>query len=90
MDLVWENNAPMSVTIKSKLGGNCRIRSYFQLQGEGLKEASGANENPFYQLHETTGPIISEKAELGKIELRKVYEYDVMMEKGEGIELSLN
>jgi alpha-L-fucosidase 2 len=83
VDLVWENNAPTSVTIKSKLGGNCRIRSYFPLQGEGLQEASGANENPIYQLHETAAPIISEMAELGKIQLRKVYEYDVMMEKGE-------
>src|SRR5690606_6256254 len=45
VDLEWENNRPTNIIIKSNLGGNCRIRSYTPLTGEGLKETVGENPN---------------------------------------------
>lgn len=48
IDLKWENNIVKTVTIKSTLGGNCRIRSGVTLYGAGLKQAVGKNTNPLF------------------------------------------
>lgn len=86
IDMTWENGQIHQVAIHSKLGGNCRIRSYVDLQGEGLKEALGDNPNLFYQTPEIKSPIIHcEELELP--ELKKVFEYDLEIEKGQTIEL---
>lgn len=86
IDMSWENGEIQQTTIYSKLGGNCRIRSYVALQGEGLKEAGGDNPNLFYLTPEIKSPLIhSEELELP--ELKKVFEYDLETEKGQIIEL---
>jgi len=84
-NLEWENGAVKSVKIKSLLGGNLRVRSYFPLAAENgseLKTAEGVNPNTFFALPETPAPIISEKAELHPTGVRKVYEYDIPTEPG--------
>ncbi len=86
VDINWENGEIQQAAIHSNLGGNCRIRSYVALQGEGLKEATDNNPNPFYQTPEIKTPLIhSTDSKLP--ELRKVYEYDLETATGQKIEL---
>jgi alpha-L-fucosidase 2 len=90
VDIKWNNAMPDKVTIKSTLGGNCRIRSYFPLKGEGLEKASGANTNPFYDLPEVKRPIISENVELVGSATPEVFEYDLATTPGIEYVLTLN
>ena len=41
VDIQWENGELAMATIKSLIGGNCRLRSYGPLEGKGLKYAQG-------------------------------------------------
>ena len=52
IDIEWENGKLKQLTVKSELGGNCRLRlaSGIVLDGEiNLAVAKGENTNPFYQ-----------------------------------------
>jgi alpha-L-fucosidase 2 len=83
--LVWENGKISELTIKSEMGGNCRIRSYGPLvlqNDRGLKTASGKNPNPFYYVPEQANPVISDKADIKDYPTRTVFEYDVSTKKG--------
>ena len=86
----WKDGKVMKVIIKSTIGGNCRIRSYseLELEGEGtLEKASGTNNNPFYQVPSIKKPLISEKADLKGFELRDTYLYDIDTEIGQTLVL---
>ncbi len=76
----WEKGNLTKLVIKSNLGGNCRLRSYEPISNNNstvaLTEAKGKNSNQFYELIEIRKPIISEKADLKGLNLRKTYEYD--------------
>ncbi|WP_372772958.1 glycoside hydrolase N-terminal domain-containing protein [Mangrovibacterium sp.] len=88
--LEWEDGSIVKAVLKSKLGGNCRIRSYSELTlegGEALTSANGDNENPFYQVPAIQEPIISEKAELKGFEVKDTYLYDIATEAGQTIVL---
>jgi alpha-L-fucosidase 2 len=87
VDMKWENGALSSARILSNFGGTCRIRSYVPLKGEGLKEAAGENPNPFYALPATQAPLIHADQPVEPVPLRKVYEYDIQMDKGETIQI---
>lgn len=78
----WKDNKPYEVTIESFLGGNCRIRSYYPLEGKGLKEAKGKNSNPFYTKSKIPEPIISPEASMNGGSLKQVYEYDLQTSSG--------
>ena len=82
VDIKWENNEPSEVTIRSLLGGNCRIRSYYPLSGKRLKKAKGANPNPFYQVAEIKEPVVSTGADLKSVQARRIYEYDLNTKSG--------
>ena len=78
--LTWNNGELVKVVIKSTLGGNCRIRSYWELMnenGEPLNQASGPNKNPFYQTPDIRQPLISEHANLKGINVASSYLYDL-------------
>lgn len=77
VDISWIHQQAAEVTIRSSLGGNCRIRSYYPLSGKGLKEAKEENPNPFYQAPEIKAPQIAAEANLNGLSLRKIYEYDL-------------
>ncbi|MBI1226668.1 MAG: glycoside hydrolase family 95 protein [Bacteroidetes bacterium] len=87
LDLRWKAGEIEAMTIKSELGGNCRLRSYVPLMGAGLKIAAGENPNPFYQTPSGLPPLNHAVEKVGNPNLRKVYEYDLEMEKGEVIRL---
>lgn len=78
----WKNRQLTEATIHSRLGGLLRIRSYIPLRGEGLQEAVGENQNPFYQRPTIKEPLISKKIVPEFPRLNRVYEYDLRTEKG--------
>jgi alpha-L-fucosidase 2 len=92
-NLQWKDGKLSKLIIKSNLGGNCRIRSYWPLkvQGNGtLIRAKGTNSNPFYQVPHIKKPLISPKANLQKVVIRKTYLYDLSTEAGQEYTLTLS
>lgn len=86
VNIEWKNGKVSKVKIYSKLGGNCRIRSYDPLTAAGkekLKMAQGENPNPFYITPEVKDPLISDKANLHQLKERKTYLYDFETKAGE-------
>jgi alpha-L-fucosidase 2 len=62
IDLEWTDHAPRAVTIRSRLGGACRVRSAvpLTLAGEGHTcPCDGANPNPFYRVHPVADAIVA-------------------------------
>jgi len=82
MDIKWSNGKLEKVIIRSRNGGNCRLRSLTPLKGTGLKTAKGENPNPLFYVPETAKPIISKEAKLNAVTLKKTYLYDLKTEKG--------
>jgi alpha-L-fucosidase 2 len=87
VDIKWENGELSKATVKSSIGGNCRIRSYYQLKGKGLKAAKGQNTNPLFNIAETKAPLIHSKIPPSSLALKKIYEYDLSTKKGDIVEL---
>jgi alpha-L-fucosidase 2 len=88
MDIKWNENKVKKVIIKSRIGGNCRLRSLTPLIGAGLTKATGENSNPLYTLPENPKPLINEKAKLNPVELKKTYLYDLKTVAGESYEIN--
>ncbi|HET6557560.1 MAG TPA: glycoside hydrolase family 95 protein [Prolixibacteraceae bacterium] len=84
----WENGELKTATITSLLGGNCRIRSYFPLEGKTLRVATGENTNSFYRVPDIKAPLNHAVGETSSPGLKKVYEYDIQTKKGETIHIS--
>lgn len=86
-DIEWENGELTSATIRSLLGGICRIRSYVPLRAKGLKPAKGQNPNPFYRTPDIAKPLIN--GEISPLPVqRKIYEYDIPTRKGAVIKIT--
>lgn len=80
----WENGLVQKIIIKSKLGGNCRIRlpNEIVLSNGKLKKAKGNNSNPFFETPELKKPIISNPEKLNIINTKKTFLYDFDTEAG--------
>lgn len=87
LDLKWKNGALQTATIRSSLGGICRIRSYVPLKGKNLKLANGTNKNPFYRMEEIKTPIRNATPNVQKNSLNKTFEYDINTSKGDIVQL---
>jgi alpha-L-fucosidase 2 len=85
VDIQWEDGALASATIRSSLGGNCRIRSSVPLHGKGLMESEGVNPNLFYKLPETKQPLINPDVQIEGLPLRKTLVYDISTDPGDVI-----
>jgi alpha-L-fucosidase 2 len=88
VDIQWAQGELTKAVVKSSMDGNCRIRSYYPLKGKGLKEAKGANVNPFYAVAEIKAPLNHSKEAISAPAIKKVYEYDVLMKKGDVLVLT--
>lgn len=82
----WENGKVKQLTVKSALGGNCRLRlaSNVMLVGDvKLEEAKGDNPNVFYNVTTIKDPLISEKAALKgyKSPETKLYDFNTVAGK---------
>ncbi|WP_419494787.1 glycosyl hydrolase family 95 catalytic domain-containing protein [Chryseobacterium bernardetii] len=85
ISITWENNKAKEITIKSGLGGNCRIRLPNEMQLSGntkLKKAEGKNPNSLFEIPETPKPLISDKAKLNPVEIKTDLIYDFPTEAG--------
>ncbi len=88
-DVKWRDGRPLSVKIKSTIGGTLRVRSYWPLKGKGLRPASGACPNQLYAPANVKSPLVSpELKETPSATLRPVYEYDVETSANESVVLS--
>ncbi|GAB3015910.1 glycoside hydrolase family 95 protein [Niabella terrae] len=81
-DLRWEGGRLVKVTLESTLGGRLRLRSTTPLKGPGLREASGVNDNPFYQVPEIKQPLIAAGATLSPLVAYPVRQYDLNTRAG--------
>jgi alpha-L-fucosidase 2 len=84
VDMRWEDGRIRELRIVSRLGGNCRIRSYQELALAGAQKAvQGANPlNAFLEVDPVKAPLISKQASPGKPVLRPVVEYDLSTKAG--------
>ena len=83
LDLSWKNGKVNRLVVKSRNGGNCRLRSLNPLAGKGLRKAKGENPNQLYAIPGILQPIINKEAKLNKVELKKTYLYDLETKAGE-------
>ncbi|MDW7691209.1 glycoside hydrolase family 95 protein [Flammeovirgaceae bacterium SG7u.111] len=89
-EMEWENGELVKAVITSNLGGKCRIRSYSELTLEGggaLQEASGKNDNPFFQTPKIKEPLISGKGKLKGVQIPFSALYDIDTTPGQRIVL---
>jgi len=81
----WQNGQLDTATIHAAIAGTLRLRSYVPLSGKGLSTAKGESLNPFYQTPNTRRVKINTDKPVTLPELKKIYEYDVVLAKGETI-----
>ncbi|MFA4869361.1 MAG: glycoside hydrolase family 95 protein [Pedobacter sp.] len=77
VNMEWKKGKLSSITIKSSIGGDLRLRSNNKLAGNDLKLAKGENLNPFFKRQPTAKPLISSKASLNGTNVNKAFEYDL-------------
>lgn len=84
IDMAWEENKITKLTIHSKLGGNCRIRSNIPiaLKNGALQKAAGPNGNQLFSTADIKDPVVNEQANLKDVELPETYLYDLSTDKG--------
>lgn len=84
VDVSWQEGRIDKLVIYSGLGGNCKIRTYDKLRGEGfsLSTATGENSNPFYKVPAIKKPSMSDLAHPGHPVLKESYLYDFDTEAG--------
>lgn len=83
VNMSWENGKLQSLTVRSNLGGNLRLRSAVRLKGKGLKMAKGMNVNPLMQTYDIPAPKVSDPSKLVAVSLQPTYLYDVETKAGQ-------
>ena len=86
----WKNGKVVSLTIKSTIGGNLRLRSGSALTGANLVPAKGANPNPLFAVQPTQKPVVSSKAVFEGVGLSKTIEQDINTEAGKSYTFTAN
>jgi len=61
VDLDWAEGRVTHVVVRSRLGGNCRVRSATPLRVDGAvsRPARGANPNPLHARHAVGAPLVA-------------------------------
>ncbi len=80
LDIAWRNGQMEQATIRSAVGGVCRIRSRWKVAGPDSSifgHANGANTNEFYRLPDVAQPLSTSKAKPPEISLPQALEYDL-------------
>jgi alpha-L-fucosidase 2 len=79
VDLRWEDGRLKDLKIYSKLGGNCRIRTYqtLSIPGATKAETTSGQPNDFFEVALVKDPLISKQAKAAKPVLKPVLEYDL-------------
>ena len=90
VEMTWKEGKVSSLTIKSTLGGNLRLRTATPLASADGTEpdiASGKNPNALTQTYEITPPIVKDASKLLLVELEETRLYDIPTEAGRVYEL---
>ena len=90
LDMEWKDGRVTRLAVTSRIGGNCRLRSYTPLSGSGLKlvakpgvQKVKANSNRlFAQFTPAAEVIVSEKAKLNPVTPPAQYVYDLNTKAG--------
>ena len=83
VDMNWKDGQIRNIAVTSKIGGNLRLRSYWPLQGKGLKKANGENSNHLLNPVAGKEALVSAQANLKGNHLRPIFEYDIGTQRGE-------
>ena len=83
IDMDWKNGRITSLSIFSRYGGNCRLRSLIPLKSNYIRKAAGKNNNPLYDVPDNGKLLINKNARLNKVTLEKTYLYDMPTKAGE-------
>ena len=84
VDITWSQGTLQQATVRSRLGGVLRLRSFVPLKGKGLKVAQGDCRNPLLMPADIKAPLHSDElSSLPTIPLPPVYEYDIDTRAGE-------
>ena len=79
----WNNKQLQTATIHSTIGGTIRLRSFVELEGDGLTEAEGECPNPLFAPAAIKEPLLaSSLTTKPKLAVKKVYEYDLQTTPG--------
>lgn len=90
LEMKWKDGKLTRLVIKSKLGGNLRLRMPNELKlntGARLKAATGKNANPFFETETIPAAIISEKSTIQTLVLKETQLFDIPTQKGQTISL---
>lgn len=85
LDLQWKDGKLVKAVIRSRLGGNLRLRvpdAIKMEKGIALFAAQGKNGNPYYQVDEGAQAIVSPRAPKQPTELSATVVYDVPTKAG--------
>lgn len=75
VDMAWKNGQITRLKIKSRIGGNLRLRVNAPLRG--LQKARKENPNPLFKSFTDAGMINNSKVKLDGFQLPKAYLYDI-------------
>lgn len=86
----WKDGKVITLTIKSTIGGNLRLRSATPLgnaDGGSLRPSSGDNPNPLMQPYLMPAPIVKDSAKIPLTTLPQTYLYDIHTLPGQVINI---
>nr|WP_226905004.1 glycoside hydrolase family 95 protein [Pedobacter schmidteae] len=92
VDIAWSNKQITRLKIRSKIGGNCRLRvnNDIKLNTTGLMAANGINPNAFYETPQIKTPLISPQAKLNPVGVKASGDYDLKTMAGKEYTFNLN
>ncbi len=83
VDMEWNEGKLRSTNIRSTIGGTLRLRSYVELEGDGLLPAEGDCPNRLFAPADIKEPLLAKSLTAKpKLSVKKVYEYDLQTEAG--------
>ena len=83
VSMAWNSGKLYYADIRSTIGGTLRLRSYVELEGDGLVEAEGDCPNPLYAPAQIKEPLLSKSlTSKPSLSVKKVYEYDLQTTAG--------
>jgi alpha-L-fucosidase 2 len=83
VDEEWSEGKLLSASVRSTIGGTLRIRSYVELEGEGLQPAEGDCPNALFAPAQIKEPLLAKSLTTKpKLTVKKVYEYDLQTVAG--------
>ena len=83
VDEAWNEAKLLFAVVRSTIGGTLRLRSYVELEGDGLTEAEGDCPNPLFAPADVKEPLLAKSLTAKpKLGVKKVYEYDLQTVAG--------